>query len=59
MIELLLPSGIIGSLFFIFWLVAFPEIVYETMIFKDGDVEATKVGALSKSQLTAFIDSSL
>jgi thioredoxin 1 len=29
------------------------------MIFKDGDVEATKVGALSKSQLTAFIDSSL
>ena len=27
------------------------------MIFKDGDVEATKVGALSKSQLTAFIDS--
>jgi thioredoxin 1 len=29
------------------------------MIFKDGHVEATKVGALSKSQLTAFIDSSL
>ena len=29
------------------------------MIFKDGEVEATKVGALSKSQLTAFIDSSL
>jgi thioredoxin 1 len=29
------------------------------MIFKDGDVEATKVGALSKSQLTAFIDSHL
>jgi len=29
------------------------------MIFKDGDVEATKVGALSKSQLTAFIDSTL
>lgn len=27
------------------------------MIFKDGDIEATKVGALSKSQLTAFIDS--
>jgi len=27
------------------------------MIFKAGDVEATKVGALSKSQLTAFIDS--
>ena len=26
------------------------------MIFKEGDVEATKVGALSKSQLTAFID---
>ena len=29
------------------------------MIFKGGDVESTKVGALSKSQLTAFIDSSL
>ena len=29
------------------------------MIFKDGDVEATKVGALSKSQLTAFIDSNI
>ncbi len=29
------------------------------MIFKDGDVEATKVGALSKSQLIAFIDSNL
>lgn len=29
------------------------------MIFKNGDVEATKVGALSKSQLTAFIDSNL
>ncbi len=29
------------------------------MIFKNGSVEATKVGALSKSQLTAFIDSHL
>lgn len=29
------------------------------MLFKDGAVEATKVGALSKSQLTAFIDSNL
>ena len=29
------------------------------MIFKDGDILATKVGALSKSQLTAFIDSNL
>ena len=29
------------------------------MIFKDGDVAATKVGALSKSQLTAFIDQSI
>ena len=29
------------------------------MIFKNGNVEATKVGALSKSQLTAFIDSNL
>lgn len=26
------------------------------MIFKDGAVEATKVGALSRSQLAAFID---
>jgi len=29
------------------------------MLFKNGNVEATKVGALSKSQLTAFIDSNL
>lgn len=29
------------------------------MIFKAGNVEATKVGALSKSQLTAFIDSNV
>ena len=29
------------------------------MLFKDGNVEATKVGALSKSQLTAFIDSNI
>ncbi|HEY9102914.1 thioredoxin TrxA [Chitinimonas sp.] len=29
------------------------------MIFKDGNVVATKVGALSKSQLTAFIDGNL
>ena len=29
------------------------------MIFKAGDVHATKVGALSKSQLTAFIDQSI
>ena len=27
------------------------------ILFKQGNVEATKVGALSKSQLTAFIDS--
>ena len=27
------------------------------MLFKNGDVEATKVGALSKSQLAAFLDS--
>lgn len=26
------------------------------MLFKDGSVEATKVGAVSKSQLSAFID---
>jgi len=29
------------------------------MLFKNGNVEATKVGALSKSQLTAFLDSNL
>jgi thioredoxin 1 len=29
------------------------------MLFKGGNVEATKVGALSKSQLTAFIDSNI
>jgi thioredoxin 1 len=28
-------------------------------VFKNGAVEATKVGALSKSQLTAFLDSTL
>ena len=34
---------------------AFPTL----MLFKNGNVEATKVGALSKSQLTAFIDSNI
>jgi thioredoxin 1 len=29
------------------------------MLFKDGEVEATKVGAVSKSQLVAFIDSNI
>jgi thioredoxin 1 len=29
------------------------------MLFKDGEVEATKVGALTKSQLAAFLDSNL
>jgi thioredoxin 1 len=29
------------------------------ILFKGGNVEATKIGALSKSQLTAFIDSNL
>jgi thioredoxin 1 len=29
------------------------------MLFKSGNAEATKVGALSKSQLTAFIDSNI
>lgn len=29
------------------------------MLFKDGEVVATKVGALSKSQLTHFLDSHL
>ena len=28
-------------------------------VFRNGDVEATKVGALSKSQLTAFLDSTI
>ena len=27
------------------------------MLFKNGNIEATKVGALSKAQLTAFIES--
>jgi len=29
------------------------------MLFKGGEVEATKVGALTKSQLTAFLDSNI
>ena len=29
------------------------------MLFRNGEVEATKVGALSKSQLAAFIDSNI
>jgi thioredoxin 1 len=29
------------------------------MLFKNGNIEATKVGALSKSQLTAFLDSNI
>lgn len=29
------------------------------MLFKNGSIEATKVGAVSKSQLTAFLDSNL
>jgi len=29
------------------------------MLFKNGAVEATKVGALSKSQLAAFLDSNI
>ncbi|MGR8934732.1 MAG: thioredoxin TrxA [Gammaproteobacteria bacterium] len=29
------------------------------MLFKNGEVEATKVGALTKSQLTAFIDGNI
>jgi thioredoxin len=29
------------------------------LLFKNGEVEATKVGALSKSQLVAFVDSNL
>lgn len=29
------------------------------MVFKDGQLAATKVGAMSKSQLTAFIDQQL
>ena len=33
--------------------------IQNLMLFKNGNVEATKVGALSKSQLTAFIDSNI
>jgi thioredoxin 1 len=29
------------------------------MLFKNGNVEATKVGAVSKTQLSAFLDSNL
>ena len=29
------------------------------MLFKNGEVEATKVGALSKSQLQAFLDNNI
>jgi thioredoxin 1 len=29
------------------------------MLFRDGQVEATKVGALTKSQLAAFLDSNI
>ena len=29
------------------------------MLFKDGEIEATKVGALSKSELAKFIDSNI
>ena len=29
------------------------------MLFKNGNIEATKVGALSKSQLTSFLDSNI
>ena len=29
------------------------------LLFKNGEVEATKVGALSKSQLVAFVDSNI
>jgi thioredoxin 1 len=29
------------------------------MLFRDGQVEATKVGAVSKSQLAAFLDSNI
>ncbi len=29
------------------------------MLFKNGELESTKVGAMSKSQLTAFLDSHL
>ena len=29
------------------------------MLFRGGEVEATKVGALTKSQLAAFLDSNI
>ena len=37
MIEVLLPSGVLGSLFFIFWLIRYPQETYRSMTFKDGD----------------------
>ena len=35
------------------------RVIPTLMLFKDGNVEATKVGALSKSQLAAFLDSNI
>ena len=29
------------------------------MLFKDGEVQATKVGALSKAELTKFLDTNI
>ena len=33
--------------------------IHTLMLFKDGQLAATKVGAMSKAQLTAFIDQQL
>ncbi|MBK7848273.1 MAG: thioredoxin [Zoogloea sp.] len=35
------------------------SVAFPLMLFKGGNIKATKVGALSKSQLAAFIDSHL
>ena len=35
------------------------RVIPTLMLFKDGQAAATKVGALSKSQLTAFLDGAL
>ena len=35
------------------------RVIPTLMVFKNGQVEATKVGAVSKAQLTAFLDDSL
>jgi hypothetical protein len=52
MVELLLPSGIITSLFFMYGVVNHPRQVLEGMMFKDGDV---LYGVLTWVFCTAFV----